>query len=95
MKNYELMYILRADLEEEKQEAILERLRGIIEADGEIENVDDWGNRKLAYEIDKKNDGHYMLLNFKAGTDVPKELRRVLGITDGVMRVMVVKLDKE
>ncbi len=95
MKNYELMYILRADLEEEKQEAILERLRGIIEADGEIENVDDWGNRKLAYEIDKKNDGHYMLLNFKAGADVPKELRRVLGITDGVMRVMVVKLDKE
>ena len=95
MKNYELMYILRADLEEEKQETILERLRGIIEADGEIENVDDWGNRKLAYEIDKKNDGRYTLINFKSGTDVPKELRRVLGITDGVMRVMIVKLDKE
>ncbi len=95
MKNYELMYILRGELEDEKKEAILERLRGIIEADGEIENVDDWGNRKLAYEIDKKNDGHYMLINFKSGTDTPKELRRVLGITDGVMRVMVVKLDKE
>ncbi len=95
MKSYELMYIVKSDLADEKKEAILERLRGIIEADGEIENVDDWGNRKLAYEIDKRNDGHYTLMNFKAGTDVPKEIRRVLKITDGVMRTMVVKLGDE
>lgn len=94
MRKYELLYVLETDLAEEKKESILERLRGIIEADGKIENVDDWGNRKLAYEIDKKNDGHYTLINFESGVEVPKELRRILKITDGVMRSMVVKLEK-
>ncbi len=92
MNKYELVYILKPSVEEEGRAQLLEKLRGIIETDGAIENVDEWGNRKLAYEIDKISEGYYFLVNFKSGTEVIRELNRNLGIADKVMRHLIVKV---
>lgn len=94
MNKYELVYILKSNVEEEKRNQLLDKFRGIIEADGTIENVDEWGNRRLAYEINKINEGYYTLVNFSAAADVPKELDRNLKIADEVIRHMIIRLDK-
>ncbi len=94
MNKYELVYILKSNVEEEKRTQLLDKFRGIIEADGSIENVDEWGNRRLAYEINKVNEGYYVLINFESGTDVPKELSRNLKIADEVIRHMIIKVEE-
>jgi len=94
MNKYELIYILKSNVEEEKRTQLLEKFRGIIEADGAIANVDEWGNRKLAYEINKMNEGYYTLVNFNAAADVPKELDRNLKIADEVIRHMIIRIEE-
>lgn len=93
MNKYELMYILKPNTEEEKRTQLLEKFKGIMESNGEVENVEEWGSRKLAYEINKVNEGYYYLVNFKAATDIPKELDRNLKIADEVIRHMIVRLE--
>lgn len=95
MRNYELIYVLKPNLEEEVREAVLNKIKGIVETSGEVEKVDVWGNRKLAYEIDKLTEGFYVLMNFKATTEVPKEIDRNLKIMDNAIRHMIVKLDEK
>ncbi len=95
MKNYELIYVLRPNLDDESKTAVLDKVKAIIETSGEVEKVDVWGVRKLAYEIQKLNDGFYVLVNFKASTDLPKELDRNLKISDSVIRHMIVNLDEK
>ncbi len=92
MNKYELVYILKPSAGEEKRAQLLEKLRDIIETEGTIENVDEWGNRKLAYEIDKINEGYYVLVNFNSETEVINELNRNLKIADEVMRHLIVKI---
>jgi len=92
MRAYELMYIINTALDEEGTNAIIEKFKGLIETNGgEITKLDKWGKRKLAYEIDDQKEGFYVLCYFNAGTDVPKELDRVLKITDGVVKHMILK----
>lgn len=95
MRNYELVYILRPNLEEEAKEAVLNKVKSIIETSGEVEKVDVWGNRKLAYEIQKLTEGYYVLVNFKATQEVPKEIDRNLKIMDDAIRHMIVNLDEQ
>lgn len=95
MKNYELIYVLRPNLDDESKTAVLDKVKAIIETSGEVEKVDVWGVRKLAYEIQKLSDGFYVLVNFKASTDLPKELDRNLKISDSVIRHMIVNLDEK
>ena len=90
MKNYELMFIINPTLEDAKKEAAIEKVKAIIEADGEVEKVDAWGMRKLAYPIEKKNEGYYVVVEFKASTELPKELDRKLRISDDVMRHIII-----
>ncbi len=94
MNKYELVYILKPNVDEEKRNQLLDKFRGIIEANGAIENVDEWGNRKLAYEINKLNEGYYTLVNFTANPEVPKELDRNLKITDEVIRHMIIRIEE-
>lgn len=94
MNKYELVYILKPDVEEDGRTQLLEKFKGIIATDGEVENVDEWGNRKLAYEIEKISEGYYVLVNFKSGTEVINELNRNLGIADEVMRHLIVKIEE-
>ena len=76
MKNYELVYVVRPNAEDEVKEAVLNKIQEVISANGEVEKVDTWGNRKLAYQIAKFSEGFYVLVNFKASADLPKELDR-------------------
>ena len=95
MINYEVMFILEAALEEEKKEAVVETVKGIISADGEVTKVDVWGMRKLAYPIQKKNEGYYVLVEFKGNPELPKELDRRLRISDSVIRHMIINKDEK
>lgn len=94
MRNYEVMYIQRTDVEEEKRKSNVERFHSIItERGGEIEKVNDMGKRRLAYEIDKNRDGYYVLTNFKANPDAVNELERIMKISDDVIRYLIVRED--
>jgi len=95
MRNYEVLFILDPVLDDEKKNSLIETVKGIIAADGEAGEADVWGNRKLAYEINKKKDGFYVLIPFKANPDLPKELDRRLKISDSVMRHIIVCQDEE
>lgn len=91
MRNYEGMFIFEPSLEEEARNKFLDRIKGIIEADGEIESIDEWGMRKLAYEINDLTEGYYILINFATTPETKTELERVLKITDSVIRYMIVR----
>ena len=93
MTNYEVMFIIDAALEDEKKDATVETVQSIIAADGEVEKVDVWGMRKLAYPINKETEGYYTLVNFESTPDFTAELDRRYKITDGVLRSIIVKKD--
>ena len=94
MRKYETVFILHPSLDEEAVKANVEKFKGVIEnGGGVVENVDNWGKRKLAYEIKKVNEGYYTLVNFNSDPELPKELDRVFRITDTVIRHMIIKLD--
>lgn len=95
MSKYEAMFILKPDVEEETRKELIEKFKGIVETDGEVEKVDEWGTKKLAYEISKHKEGYYVLMNFKSGTDLPKELERNFRISDNVIRYMVINIDEK
>ena len=92
---YENVFIVSPDLTEDAAKALLEKFTGIITANGGIiDNVSEWGKKKLAYLIEDYSEGYYYVVNFTAGAAVPAELDRVFNITDGILRSIVVKLDK-
>lgn len=91
MNKYELMYILNVNTSDERKAQLQEKFTGIIEADGQVEKIDIWGQRKLAYEIKKLNEGYYVLIHFESSIDVPKEVDRNLKIADEVIRHMIVR----
>lgn len=88
-EKYELLYIIDPDLNEEETTAIVEKFKALIEQNGILGEVEEWGKRKLAYLINDKPEGYYVLVKFQANPDFPAELYRVLGITEGVMRSLV------
>ena len=95
MRKYENIFVAHPSLDEEAVKALIEKFKGVIEnGGGTVNNVDFWGKRKLAYEITKVNEGYYTLINFTASPELPKELDRVLRITDGIIRHMIVKEEK-
>ena len=93
--NYEVMFIIDPALEDDKKEATVETVKGIIAAEGEVGNVDVWGMRKLAYPIQKKTEGYYVVIEFAAQPTLPKELDRRLRISDNVMRHLIVNKDEK
>ncbi|GAA0116684.1 30S ribosomal protein S6 [Clostridium senegalense] len=94
MRLYETIFILHPSLDEEAVQANIEKFKGVIENNGgQIENVDVWGRRKLAYEIAKVNEGHYTLVNFRADSELPKELDRVFRISDAVIRHIIINAE--
>jgi small subunit ribosomal protein S6 len=89
-----MIYIIDADLEETARKELIEKVSALIANNGgEIEKVDEtWGKRKLAYAIDYKTEGWYVLVNFKAPVELPRELERNLQINENVLRYLVIKL---
>jgi small subunit ribosomal protein S6 len=91
MRKYEIMYIIRPDIEQDQVQATVEKFQGIITNNGgEITKHDVMGKRRLAYEIKKFRDGHYVLVNFTAEPEVVKELDRVMKISDEIIRYLIV-----
>ena len=94
MREYELMYIARPNLETEQYDALQDRVSAIIARDGgEITGLDVWGKRKLGYPIKHEIDGYYVVLSFKGGEELIRELNRVLSITDDFLRFKVFRID--
>lgn len=94
MKAYELMLMLNPTLDDETRASMLEKAQGLITADGGVvDKVDEWGKRRLAFEIDKLTEGDYIVIDFHATPSAIAELDRVLHITDPVLRYMVVRRD--
>ncbi|MNW52435.1 30S ribosomal protein S6 [compost metagenome] len=91
MRKYEVMYIIRPDVEQEAVQAAVEKFQGIIQNGGEITKHDVMGKRRLAYEINKVRDGVYVLVNFTATPEVVAELERILKISDEVIRYLITK----
>ena len=89
--NYEMLYIIPSQSTDEEKEALIALVNGIIEKEGgKIESVERIGNKKLAYEIEKKREGFYVLVNFTAESRVPNTLSSLLTITNGIMRHIIV-----
>lgn len=95
MNSYETIFIVDATLAEESITALKDKFVSLIEANGELENVDEWGKRKLAYEINDRTEGVYYLVNFKADGEFPKELDRQYRITDGILRTITIRRDEK
>ena len=94
MNLYETIYIIKPDVEEEGVKALVEKFKALIEANGEFETIDEWGKRKLAYLIDDYAEGYYVYMKYKAGSEIPRELDRVFGITEDILRHLIVKIEK-
>lgn len=90
MPKYETMLVTSATLDEEATTALVGKFKDLIAKHGTIDAVDEWGKRRLAYPINKENDGVYTLIHFESETDFPAELDRVYKITDGVLRSLII-----
>ena len=95
INKYETIFVVDAALEEEAIAGIVDKFKTLISKEGEIESVDEWGKRRLAYPIDYKTAGYYVLVNFSAKPDFPAELERVYNITDGLLRSIIIKKDEK
>ncbi len=95
MNKYETIFVIDSTKTEEEITALVEKFKSLIEKYGEIESVDEWGKRRLAYPINDLTEGYYVLVNFKAKSDFPVELERVYGITDGIIRDIVVRCEED
>lgn len=90
-EKYELMYIINPNLSEEETAAVVEKFKALVEQNGTLEEMEEMGKRKLAYEINYISEGYYVLVKFTSGPDFPAELDRVLGITDGILRSLITR----
>ena len=90
-EKYELMYIINPNLSEEETAAVVEKFKALVEQNGTLEEMEEMGKRKLAYEINYISEGYYVLVKFPSAPDFPAELDRVLGITDGILRSLITR----
>jgi small subunit ribosomal protein S6 len=92
MTKYEMLYILDASLTDEAKESIIKKFEDLVTANGgSVEAIDRWGVKKLQYPINYKSEGYYVLMTFEAATTLVVEIKRVAGITDGIIRRLITK----
>lgn len=90
MKKYEAVIILQSNLEEDVRNTEIEKMKNIVTSfNGTVEKVNEWGQRRLAYEINKKRDGYYVIINFTSNADAVNEMDRICKISDNVLRHMI------
>ena len=92
--NYEVVYILDPNMNEEATAAMVSKFQTLVEQNGTLAEVNEWGKRHLAYPINDMTEGYYVLMSFSAKPEFPRELDRILRITDGVMRSLIVCTDE-
>lgn len=93
MRKYEVIYILDLTKGEEAIKALVEKFSNLISENGEIVKTEEWGAKQLAYEVEGKKEGYYVVTIFTAKAEFPQELERQFKITDGVVKYLVVRQD--
>lgn len=91
MNSYETLFVVDCSLGEDAVKELVNKFTTLIADNGAIDSVDEWGKRRLAYPINDKNDGYYVLVNFKSEGSFTAELERVFGITEGILRSIVIR----
>ena len=93
MNKYETVIIINPTLDEAATKAVIEKFTAMINESGKVESTEEWGKKRLAYPINKQNEGYYVLINFSSNPEFIDELERVYNITDDVIKHMVVRND--
>ena len=92
MNNYEILYIIQNELEDDAKASVVDKYKELVESlGGVVDSVDKWGTKKFAYTMDYKNEGYYVLMNFQADATAPAEIERKMKIDDAVMRSMILR----
>ncbi len=94
-EKYESVVIINTKIGEESIKSLIEKFKNLISSNGTLENVDEWGKRRLAYEINDETEGYYILFNFTCDPRFPAELDRVYKITDGLLRTLIVVREEQ
>jgi len=93
LKKYETIFIINPEVGEDNTKVLVEKFKSMIEASAQIESIDEWGKRKLAYEIKDRTEGYYVLVNFSSEPEFPAELERVYKITEEILKYIIIKKD--
>lgn len=91
MNKYEVMFVLNPELSEEDGQSVIAKFKDMIAANGEVENLTEWGKRKLAYLIQDFTEGYYVIIDFASDPGFPAELDRVMKINDSIIRHMIIR----
>lgn len=94
MNKYEVMYIISPTVEEEQVKALVEKFNELISEHGEIEKVEEWGRKKLAYEVQDQKEGYYVLVYFTANPEFPAELERNFKINENILKYLILNREK-
>ncbi len=91
---YEVLYIIDPEVGEEGIAALVEKFKAMVEAEGTLTNIDQWGKRRLAYLVHDKREGYYVLMNCESKPEFPAEMERVMKITEGIMRCLTTVVEE-
>ena len=94
INKYETIFVIDTAVGEEAIASLVAKFKDLIAANGTVENVDEWGKRRLAYEINHKREGYYALIEFSSQAEFIAELERIYGITDGIIRNIVIRKEQ-
>jgi small subunit ribosomal protein S6 len=92
-RSYESVFILSPELSEENTKGLIEKFTNLLTTSATLESIEEWGKKRLAYPINYKTEGYYVLANFTSEPDFPHELERIYKITEGVIKYLVIKKD--
>lgn len=96
MRNYEVIYIIKTSVDTEQIPAVVEKYKQLLESNGgEIVKIEEWGKRRLAYEVNKNREGYYVLMNVKSSTSACQELERILKIDEVILKYLIIRLEEE
>lgn len=91
MVKYESIFVVSTLMEDEKIKEIVEKVKSFVESSAQLEKIDEWGKKRLAYEYENQKEGYYTLLHFTAEPTFPAELERIYKITEGVIKYLIVR----
>ena len=91
---YEVLYIIDPAQGDEGIAALVNKFKAMVEAEGTLSNIDEWGKRRMAYAINDLTEGYYVLMNMETKPEFPAELERVMKITDGILRCLVIAVEE-
>ena len=94
LRKYETIFIVSPQLEEEARNDVIAKIKSLVEENGTIDKLDEWGTRKLAYEVADMNEGYYVLIEFSSSPEFPLELERIYKITEGIIKYLLIKIDE-